>query len=176
VGYNGKQSEGVGRERLSRRQFTKMAAAYAATMAAIGDRALAQGAPVEYIIIGSGPGGGPLAVNLAKAGHKVVLFEAGSPAADLNSTIAVPLFNPLVCEEPEIAWNYYVRHYSDQTQQEKDSKYIPAGVPNSTNPNGGIYYPRCSTIGGCSTHNVLLMVYPSNSDFDTIANAFNDPT
>ena len=50
----------IGGERLSRRQFTKIAAAYAATMAAIGDRALAQGAPVEYIIIGSGPGGGPL--------------------------------------------------------------------------------------------------------------------
>lgn len=153
-----------------------MAAAYAATMAGLENVALAQNAPVEYIIIGSGPGGGPLAVNLARAGHKVVLFEAGSPATDLNNEIAIPLFNPLVCEEPEIAWNYYVRHYSDQTQQQKDSKYIPAGVPNSTNPRGGIYYPRCSTVGGCSTHNVLLMVYPSNSDFDNIATAFNDPT
>jgi choline dehydrogenase len=177
VRYNGRQSDaGIGRERLSRRQFTKIAAAYAATMAAIGDRALAQGAPVEYIIIGSGPGGGPLAVNLAKAGHKVVLFEAGPRAADLDPTIAVPFLNPLAATSPEISWDYYVRHYSNQAQQELDSKYVPAGVPNSTNPNGGIYYPRCSTIGGCSAHNVLLMVYPSNSDFDTIASAFGDET
>ena len=174
---NEKQSNtGPGRERLSRRQFAKLSAAYAATLAGIGDRALAQGAPVEYIIIGSGPGGGPLAVNLAIAGHRVVLFEAGSPAADLNPTIAVPVFNPLAATAPEISWDFYVRHYSDQRQQEKDSKYVPAGVPNSTNPRGGIYYPRCSTIGGCSAHNVCLMVYPSNSDFDTIANSFSDPS
>ena len=86
------------------------------------------------------------------------------------------MFNPLAATAPEISWDYDVRHYSDQTQQEKDSKYVPAGVPNSTNPNGGIYYPRCSTIGGCSAHNVLLTVYPSNSDFDTIATAFGDET
>ena len=174
---NGKQSSrGPGGERLSRREFTKLSAAYAAALAGLSARALGADAPVEYIVIGSGPGGGPLAVNLALAGHRVVLFEAGSPATDLNNFIAVPVFNPLVCEEPEIAWNYYVRHYSDQTQQQKDSKYVPAGVPNATNPRGGIYYPRCSTIGGCSAHNVLLMVYPSNSDFDTIANSFSDPS
>jgi len=31
----------------------------------------------EYIIVGSGPGGGPLASNLARAGHSVLLLEAG---------------------------------------------------------------------------------------------------
>ncbi|RBQ71059.1 hypothetical protein FVER14953_20734 [Fusarium verticillioides] len=31
----------------------------------------------EYIIIGSGPGGGTLAANLARAGHSVFLIEAG---------------------------------------------------------------------------------------------------
>jgi choline dehydrogenase len=177
VSKNEKQSNTrIPGERLSRRQFAKLSAAYAATMAGLTERALPQSAPVEYIIVGSGPGGGPLAVNLAKAGHKVVLFEAGSPAVDLNSTIAVPLFNPLAATAPEISWDYYVRHYSNQVQQEKDSKYIPAGVPNSTNPNGGIYYPRCSTIGGCSAHNVLLMVYPSNSTFDNIAITTGDDT
>jgi choline dehydrogenase-like flavoprotein len=177
VSENEKQSNTeLAGERLSRREFAKLSAAYAAGLAALADRAVAADAPVEYIVIGSGPGGGPLAVNLAKAGHKVVLFEAGSPATDLNPTIAVPVFNPLAATAPEISWDYYVRHYSDQTQQEKDSKYVPAGIPNSTNPRGGIYYPRCSTIGGCSAHNVLLMVYPSNSDFDTIANSFDDPS
>src|SRR4029434_1541459 len=51
-------------------------------------------APVEYIVVGSGPGGGPLACNLAKAGHKVVLFEAGSEAAEAQDIGEVPFFTP----------------------------------------------------------------------------------
>jgi choline dehydrogenase len=31
----------------------------------------------EYIVVGSGPGGAPLASNLARAGHSVLLLEAG---------------------------------------------------------------------------------------------------
>ena len=31
----------------------------------------------EYIVVGSGPGGGPIASNLARAGHSVLLVEAG---------------------------------------------------------------------------------------------------
>jgi len=38
----------------------------------------------DYIVVGSGPGGGPLAVNLAKAGYKVALMEAGPMATKLQ--------------------------------------------------------------------------------------------
>ena len=50
----------------------------------------------EYIVIGSGPGGGPLAANLAKAGHSVLLIEAGddqwnnsNSATVWNNTLAI---------------------------------------------------------------------------------------
>src|SRR5262245_40874746 len=34
----------------------------------------------DYVVVGSGPGGGPLACNLARAGYTVCLIEAGGAA------------------------------------------------------------------------------------------------
>lgn len=36
----------------------------------------------EYIVVGSGPGGGPLACDLARAGYKTLLIEAGGDEGD----------------------------------------------------------------------------------------------
>ena len=38
----------------------------------------------DYVIVGSGAGGGPLAVNLAKAGFSVLVLEAGENDASDN--------------------------------------------------------------------------------------------
>jgi len=35
-------------------------------------------------------------------------------------------------------------------------------------------YARVSTIGGCGIHNVLILMYPSNSDWDRIADTMDD--
>jgi choline dehydrogenase len=52
-----------------------------ATLALLSVKALAatsiDNKTYEYIVVGSGPGGGPLASNLARAGHSVLLLEAG---------------------------------------------------------------------------------------------------
>jgi choline dehydrogenase len=36
----------------------------------------------DYVIVGSGPGGGSLAANLAAEGHSVFLIEAGGDNSD----------------------------------------------------------------------------------------------
>ena len=41
----------------------------------------------EYIVVGSGPGGGTIAANLAKAGHSVLLLEAGDDQTQ-NSNVS----------------------------------------------------------------------------------------
>jgi choline dehydrogenase len=121
-------------------------------------------APVEYIVIGSGAGGGPLAVNLAKAGHKVVLIEAGGE--DSDDLISVPLFSPIVGEDPKVRWDYFVRQYADEERQKRNSKYVA--------DKGGVLYPRVGGLGGCTVHNLMITIYPNNSDWDAIAELTGD--
>lgn len=126
-------------------------------------------APVEYIVIGSGAGGGPLACNLAKAGHKVVLFEAGG--GDGDDIAAVPFFTAFTSEDERVRWDYFVRHYADDVQQMRDSKYVKeqGGVERD-----GIWYPRVGSLGGCTLHSFLIEMYPSDSDWNYIATLTGD--
>ena len=45
----------------------------------------------DYIVVGSGAGGGPLAANLALAGKRVLLIEAGGDHQDDH--YSVPVFH-----------------------------------------------------------------------------------
>lgn len=111
----------------------------------------------EYIVVGSGAGGGPLAANLAKSGHRVLLLEAGSdPESYLYQ---VPCFHAYSTEEKAMAWDFFVRHYS--SNEARDDKYRP--------DRGGVFYPRAGTLGGCTAHNAMITVYPHDSDWDHIA-------
>jgi choline dehydrogenase len=114
----------------------------------------------DYIVVGSGAGGGPLASNLAMAGYHVLLLEAGQDEG-ANPNYQVPAFACAGSEDPAMAWDYFVRHYTDDTQQRRDSKYVPEY--------DGVFYPRAATLGGCTAHNAMITVYPQNNDWDSIA-------
>lgn len=63
----------------------------------------------DYIVVGSGPGGGPLAANLAKPGALVLLLEAGDDeGANLNELIAGWLF--LANNDPTMRWDFFVEY------------------------------------------------------------------
>ncbi|MCG8424041.1 MAG: GMC family oxidoreductase N-terminal domain-containing protein [Proteobacteria bacterium] len=117
----------------------------------------------EYIIVGAGAGGGPLAANLARAGHSVLLLEAGEDPCNLL-TNQVPAWHALASEDPEMAWFYFVDHYSDPTQAGRDSKYTPEGI----------LYPRGTGIGGSTSVNAMITVTPHDSDWNRLAEMTGD--
>ena len=120
----------------------------------------------EYIVVGSGAGGGTVAARLAEAGRSVLLLEAGGDPgklADLRlpEDYQVPAFHAFASENPVMRWDFFVRHYTDAQRQHKDSKYSAAP--------GGVLYPRAGALGGCTAHNAMIFVYPHNQDWDDIA-------
>ena len=120
----------------------------------------------DFIVIGSGAGGGPVASHLAAAGYKVGLIEAGrSPEQDWYN---VPVLHAFASEHPDISWKFYAKHYEDENRARRDPKY-DAGQ-------GGVFYPRAGTLGGCTTHHAMITVYPHNSDWQYIADLTGDST
>src|SRR3954466_634386 len=75
----------------------------------------------EYVVVGSGAGGGPLAARLALAGHKTLLIEAGDDQGH-NVNYTVPAFSAKASEDEAMAWNFFVRHYADNDRQALDYK------------------------------------------------------
>ncbi len=123
----------------------------------------------DYVIVGSGAGGGTLAARLAEAGMRVFLIEAGgdprSGDGRLPDDYDVPAFHAYACENPAMSWNFRVRHYADETQQARDWKYAPGQ---------GVLYPRASGLGGCTAHNAMIFMLPHASDWDHIARITGD--
>ena len=136
----------------------------------------------EYVVVGSGAGGGPLAARLALAGHKTLLIEAGDDQGD-NSNYTVPAYSAKSSEDGAIAWNFFVRHYEDEKRQARDFKtsyttpdgdeYTGLDPPEGSTMKGTLY-PRTGTLGGCTAHNALVNVYPHESDFEYISTLMND--
>ncbi|KAF7161711.1 hypothetical protein CNMCM5623_007198 [Aspergillus felis] len=134
-------------------------------------------AEYDYIVVGSGAGGGPLAARLARGGYKVLLLDAGDDQGNSLQQM-VPALQLQSTEYSPQSWNFYINHYTDLTRQEEDSKMTyrtPAGnlhrgpnPPTGSEPLG-ILYPRAGTLGGCTAHNAMVTVYPYESDWNNLA-------
>jgi choline dehydrogenase-like flavoprotein len=123
----------------------------------------------DYVVVGSGAGGGTVAARLAEAGYSVVVLEAGGDAAATSgANYEVPAFHPFATEDPAMRWDFFVRHYGDTAQQRRDPKFL--------SDRDGVWYPRAGTLGGCTAHSALIVLYPSNADWDQLADLTGDPS
>lgn len=140
----------------------------------------------EYVVVGSGAGGGTVAARLAEAGRRVLLLEAGGDPAQLSGgdsaypdeerlpeDYRVPAFHPFASENQAMRWDFFVRHYGDSERQRRDPAYRETFDGKQVD---GVLYPRAGTLGGCTAHNAMIMVYPHNSDWDAIAELTGDAT
>lgn len=122
----------------------------------------------DYVIVGSGAGGGVLAARLAEEGMRVFLIEAGGDpqkAQRMPDDCSVPAFHAFACENPALAWNFDVRHYANEAQQARDPKYRPGR---------GVLYPRAAALGGCTVHNAMIFMPPHDADWNEISRMTGD--
>ncbi|KAI4663548.1 uncharacterized protein J4E78_003964 [Alternaria triticimaculans] len=130
----------------------------------------------DYIVTGSGPGGGTIATNLALAGHSVLLIEAGSDASfDIRTQVlALNDFS-----NTNVAWHFFVKHSDDEERLKrynllvwklKNGEYWVGKDPGIEGHVGaerlGVFYPRGATLGGSAIINAAATFLPSDSDWD----------
>jgi choline dehydrogenase-like flavoprotein len=151
--------------------------------------------PIDYIIVGSGAGGAPLAARLARAGMRVLVLEAGvDPGAPLvpDATrefrreaengrliyycpgLHAASTEPGLHGAPGPArtdWSFQVRHFPSQAIQARDSK----AIEDVHNPGRkAVLYPRASALGGCTAHHAMISVFGADYDWQKIADLTGD--
>ncbi len=130
----------------------------------------------DFIIVGSGAGGSPLAARLALNGSRVLVIEAGAdysaqpPTAPAREISEVPSFHGPTSEDPALSWQFFVKHYSN-----------PPANPDPTMPSdpkdpagSGVFYPRAAALGGCTVHNAMITITGPDSDWDDLADFLDD--
>jgi choline dehydrogenase len=139
----------------------------------------------DYVIVGSGAGGGTVAARLAESGYRVAVLEAGGDPRTLQGGDAtsadnrlpqdydVPVFHALSTENEAMKWDYFVRLYADSARQKLNPKYVATYEGREVD---GILYPRAGTLGGCTAHNAMIFLYPHNEDWQHIEQLTGDNT
>ncbi|HEX4607137.1 MAG TPA: GMC family oxidoreductase [Urbifossiella sp.] len=136
----------------------------------------------DFVLVGAGAGGAPLAARLAERGYSVLVCEMGperptTPATAVVENTEVPLLHGEVTEDRRHALTFFVNHYGDPAAGPLDPKWHTpqAGSPaDRASDETGVFYPRAQGVGGCTVHNAMITVSGPSEDWDRIAEATGD--
>src|SRR4051794_7282410 len=152
--------------------------------------------PIDFIIVGSGPGGAPLACRLAEAGMNVLVLEAG---VDPGKSPSEKPCKPCVKAEKDVVVQQGSEAAATRTAENDHLTYFCPGLhaaatepheyPNSKavctswgfwakhysdSNSKPVFYPRASALGGCSAHHAMISIYGSDHDWQAIADKTGD--
>ena len=139
---------------------------------------------LDFIIVGSGAGGAPLAARLAERGYEVLVVEMGPkkpqplPGSFVDCT-DVPLLHSESTEDERHSLKFFVDHYGggDEGRNKRRNTEAPTGHDEiDPEDEKGIFYPRSQGIGGCTLHNAMITICGPSEDWDEIAEATGDPS
>jgi choline dehydrogenase len=130
----------------------------------------------DFVVVGSGAGGGTVAARLVEMGFRVLVLEAGRDPLEASGNgrpedYRVPAFHPFATENASMRWDFWVRHYDSDDQQKLDPKFRERFGDDAVN---GVWYPRAAAIGGCTAHNAMIFVAPHDADWNEIADLTGD--
>ncbi|KAJ7081853.1 hypothetical protein B0H15DRAFT_786071 [Mycena belliarum] len=116
-------------------------------------------AEFDFVVVGAGVGGGPIAARLAESGFSVLVVDAGHEVVSVNTTIL--FFFVRAVGDPQLELNYTLNEYSEGAKFPRDDSW----------------YPRARGVGGSTIHNAMVNnIGVTNRDFDNLADMFNDPS
>ena len=118
----------------------------------------------DYIVVGSGAGGGPLAARLAsratRAGDRGRARRLEPEPTNAREVSLVPAFHGRSTEHATLSWEFFVKHYDHPPGPDPKR-------PGPTPPRNGIFYPRSAALGGCTVHNAMITIAGPDADWDT---------
>lgn len=120
-----------------------------------------------------------MAANLARAGHSVLLLEAGDDQGNNVNVSQLANFN-IAANDEKTRWDFFVKHtdddsgYNHMVYRQTDGNFYTGLNPPAGATKLGIWYPRTGTLGGCAMHNGAVVSLPADSDWNYIANITGD--